>query len=152
MINIIKGGFFSYKISKCIIVRKPQTGKSMSNFTNFYAISVAGPQAGIPPGSGFGITIPGFFAGMNANFGFNESPHTFDLDIVQDNFGGSLDSLPDIGDSVKMYVGPDFFSVAGRVTHVEYSDGMRGTTISLGLQDRRIDLNKVAIYLRITMA
>ena len=113
---------------------------------NAYSISVAGASAGVPPGSGFGITIPGYFAGMNAKFGFNDSPHTFDIDVVQDSFGGSLDTLPEIGTAAKFYIGPDFFTVAGRVTHVEYSDTMSGTTATISLQDRRKDLDNVSIF------
>ena len=113
---------------------------------NAYSISVAGADAGVPPGSGFGITIPGYFAGMNAKFGFNASPHTFDIDVVQDSFGGSFDNLPEIGTSAKFYIGPDFFTVAGRVTHVEYSDSMSGTTATISLQDRRKDLDNVSLF------
>ena len=50
------------------------------------------------------IQIPGYFAGLNSKFGFNKTPHSWDLEIVQSDFGGSIDNLPTLGQYVLFYV------------------------------------------------
>jgi hypothetical protein len=57
-----------------------------------------------------------------------------------------LTDLPAIGDVVDLVLGSGFFPIKGKVFHSEYADSIGGTTISIGVQDRRTDLDSTVLF------
>lgn len=90
------------------------------------------------PSGVFGVPINAELMSCNATFGFNASPHKFDLEYVRDNF---LDTrLPQIGSGIAFYVGGEFF-ISGRVKHADYNKALKGNTIQVSIEDIREDLS-----------
>jgi len=95
-----------------------------------------------------GYNLTAFLASLNANFGFNLTPHTFQMEWVPagdaSSFHGASGQLPPIGSNFELYVG-DFF-LRGYVTHSDYVTSKDGTMINLNVEDYRRVLQKVKIH------
>jgi hypothetical protein len=120
-------------------------------------ITVSGstvPMNGIVWPSGlFGSGVPGndlcaFLASLNAGFGFNLTPHTFQMEWAPcgdaNSFHGASGQLPYIGSNFELYVG-DFF-LRGFITHSDYTSSKDGTIVNIIVEDYRKTLQKVKIH------
>jgi hypothetical protein len=105
------------------------------------------------PSGQFAYTEPGsqlcaFLSSVNASFGFNLTPHSFQTEWVPCGdpcaFHGASGQLPDIGHSLELFVG-DFF-LRGKVTHADYTSSAGGTIMSVTVEDDRRTLRKVKIH------
>lgn len=95
-----------------------------------------------------GSQLCGFLTSVNATFGFNLTPHSFQTQWVPCGdpcaFHGASGQLPEIGHSLELFVG-DFF-LRGRVTHADYTSSAGGTIVSVTVEDDRRQLRKVKIH------
>lgn len=120
-------------------------------------ITVSGsvvPMNGIVWPSGlFGSGVPShdlcaFLASLNAGFGFNLTPHTFQMEWIPcgdaGSFHGASGQLPYIGSNFELYVG-DFF-LRGFITHADYTSSKDGTIVNVTVEDYRKVLQKVKIH------
>jgi len=125
--------------------------------TNTIIVSGVGvPLNGIPwPSGQFNDNEPGsqlcaFLSSINATFGFNLTPHSFQMewipcdDGMPGTFHGASGQLPDIGHSLELFVG-DFF-LRGKVTHADYTTSAGGTIVNVTVEDDRRLLRKVKIH------
>ena len=86
---------------------------------------------------------------INATFGFNTTPHTFNSQWVPTRddpkaFHGASGQAPSVGEIIGFTVGE--FLVSGEITHSEYNvDGNGGTILSINMRDTRECLNKIKI-------
>lgn len=121
------------------------------------AIVVSGvgvPLNGIAwPSGQFNDNEPGsqlcaFLSSVNASFGFNLTPHSFQTEWVPCGdpcaFHGASGQLPDIGHKLELYVGDFFFR--GIVTHSDYTSSAGGTIMNVTVEDERRKLRKVKIH------
>lgn len=112
------------------------------------------PLNGIPwPSGQFGNNEPGsqlcaFLSSVNATFGFNLTPHSFQTEWVPCGdpcaFHGASGQLPDIGHSLELFVGDFFFR--GNVVHADYTTSAGGTIVSVTVEDDRKELRRVKIH------
>jgi len=112
------------------------------------------PLNGIPwPSGQFSSSQPGsqlcaFLTSVNATFGFNVTPHTFQTEWVPcgdtNAFHGASGQLPDIGHALELYIGEFYFR--GKVTHADYTTSTGGTIISVSVSDDRYKLRSVKIH------
>ena len=115
---------------------------------------VGAPLNGIPwPSGQFGDNQPGsqlcaFLSSINASFGFNVTPHSFQTEWVPCGdpcaFHGASGQLPDIGHTLELFVGDFFFR--GKVTHADYTSSIGGTLMNVTVEDDRRKLRKVKIH------
>ena len=105
------------------------------------------------PSGQFGSNEPGsqlcaFLSSVNATFGFNLTPHSFQTEWVPCGdpctFHGASGQLPDIGHSLELFVGDFFFR--GKVTHSDYTASTGGTIVSVTVEDNRHELRRVKIH------
>ncbi len=105
-------------------------------------------KIGFPSGV-FQTPVVAFLSGFNANFGFNTSPHTFELEYIpadtQEDQASWLrafqaDTLPPIGSGVAFFPAGDFF-VKGRIKHADYSQSRGGNVLTIRVEDVRTDLD-----------
>lgn len=125
---------------------------SSSEFITVSGSSV--PMNGISWPSGlFGSGVPGhdlcaFLASLNATFGFNLNPHTFQMEWIPcgdaNEFHGASGQLPNIGSNFELYIG-DFY-LRGYVTHADYTSSKDGTIINVNIEDNRKTLQQVKIH------
>jgi hypothetical protein len=94
------------------------------------------------PSGVFQTPVVAFLSSFNANFGFNGSPHTFELEYVPSGFGADL--LPPIGSGVAFIPAGDFF-VKGRITHADYNTSKGGNILTIRVEDIRTDLDEFFI-------
>lgn len=92
------------------------------------------------PSGTFGIAVDAFLSSINATFGFNKTPHTFQLEYVPARF--SYTELPTIDSLVSFTVGDDFY-IKGKITHADYSKTINGKVLSITVTDVREDLDDV---------
>ena len=95
-----------------------------------------------------GSQLCAFLSSVNASFGFNLTPHTFQMEWIPCGdacaFHGASGQLPDIGHPLEVFIG-DFF-IRGRVTHADYTTSGGGTIINVTVEDERKSLRKVKIH------
>jgi hypothetical protein len=95
-----------------------------------------------------GSQLCAFLTSINATFGFNLTPHSFQTEWVPCGdpcaFHGASGQLPDIGRSLELFVGDFFFR--GRVVHSDYTTSTGGTIFSVTVEDDRRTLRKVKIH------
>jgi len=105
------------------------------------------------PSGQFESTEPGsqlcaFLSSVNATFGFNLTPHSFQTEWIPCGdacaFHGASGQLPSIGHSLELFVGDFFFR--GKVTHSDYTTSVGGTVFSVTVEDDRRSLRKVKIH------
>lgn len=96
------------------------------------------------PGSGLGA----FLVSVSASFGFNLTPHSFQLGFIPygapDTFHGASGQLPPIGHFLTMTIG-DFF-IHGRINHTDYVSNPQGTTVSIHVEDDRKTLRRAKVH------
>jgi hypothetical protein len=86
---------------------------------------------------------------LNASFGFNTTPHTFQTSWVPtrddpQGFHGASGQVPPVGSIIGFTVND--FLVSGQITHSEYNiDATGGTIVSISLSDTRRCLNKISL-------
>jgi hypothetical protein len=89
-----------------------------------------------------------FLSSVNATFGFNLTPHTFNTEWVPCGeaceFHGASGQLPDIGHSLEVFIGD--FLVRGIITHADYTSSINGTVVKVTVEDERRSLRKVKIH------
>ncbi len=118
------------------------------------AVSGVGvPQGGILFPSGlFPVNTPGanlcaFLASANATFGFNLTPHVFNLEWIPCgpacDFHGASGQLPPIYSPFELFIG-DFF-LRGVVTHSDYTSTSNGTIVNMTVEDDRKSLRRLKI-------
>ena len=95
-----------------------------------------------------GSQLCAFLSSVNASFGFNLTPHSFQTEWVPCGdpcaFHGASGQLPDIGHSLELFVGDFFFR--GKVTHSDYTTSPGGTIVSVTVEDNRHELRRVKIH------
>jgi len=95
------------------------------------------------PGSDLDAVLQGF----SSTFGFNDSPHQFNLTFVSQgeraDLHGASGQTPNINTELSMTIGS--FFLRGFVTHSEYSVGQGGVTVEITMEDRRRTLRRVKI-------
>jgi len=95
-----------------------------------------------------GSQLCAFLSSVNASFGFNLTPHSFQTEWVPCGdpcaFHGASGQLPDIGHSLELFVGDFFFR--GKVTHSDYTASAGGTIVSVTVEDNRHELRRVKIH------
>jgi hypothetical protein len=91
------------------------------------------------PSGVFGAQVVAHLSSFNATFGFNKSPHRFELEYIPDDF--STSALPVIGTLVSLTIGDNFF-LKGEVKHVDYRKSVRGKILNVSIEDIREDLNE----------
>lgn len=84
---------------------------------------------------------------FNATFGFNNTPHQFNLSFVpqgsRETIHGASGEIPNIDTELNISVGS--FAIKGFVTHADYSVSNGGTTVEISLSDRRRILSAVSL-------
>lgn len=121
------------------------------------SITVSGVAVPIPgiawPSGQFGPTEPGsqlcaFLSSINAPFGFNLTPHTFQMEWVPCGdpcaFHGASGQVPDIGHFLELYIG-DFY-LRGSITHADYTSSAGGTLMNITVEDDRRRLRRMKIH------
>jgi len=105
------------------------------------------------PSGQFAANEPGsqlcaFLSSVNATFGFNLTPHSFQTEWIPCGdpcaFHGASGQLPDIGHRLELFVGDFFFR--GKVVHSDYTTSAGGTVISVTVEDDKRLLRKVKIH------
>lgn len=95
-----------------------------------------------------GSQLCGFLASVNATFGFNITPHSFQTEWVPcgtaDSFHGASGQLPDIGHFFELYIGEFYFR--GKIVHADYTTSTGGTIVSVTVEDDRRKLRSVKIH------
>jgi hypothetical protein len=115
---------------------------------------VGAPLNGIPwPSGSFGPNEPGsqlcaFLSSVNATFGFNLTPHTFQTEWVPCGdpcaFHGASGQLPDIGHPFELFIGSFYYR--GRVVHADYTSSGGGTLMNVTVEDNRRELRRTKIH------
>jgi len=105
------------------------------------------------PSGQFNSNAPGsqlcaFLSSVNATFGFNVTPHSFQTEWIPCGdscaFHGASGQLPNIGHPLELFVGDFFFR--GRVTHADYTTTTGGTVVGITVEDDRRQLRRVKIH------
>jgi hypothetical protein len=95
-----------------------------------------------------GSQLPAFLSSLNATFGFNINPHSFDCEWIpfgsSDSFHGASGQLPPIGHPVEFYVGD--FLVRGNIVHADWTTSTNGTVFKTTIQDDRTKLRRIKIH------
>ncbi len=94
------------------------------------------------PSGEFGIVVSAYLSAMNASFGFNITPHKFDLEYIPENF--NFRQLPVIGTEVSFTIGQHFF-IRGSIIHSDYNKSSKGKILSISIEDDRLDLNQIVL-------
>lgn len=101
------------------------------------------------PSGVFQTPVVAFLNSFNANFGFNTTPHTFELEYIpadtQEDQASWLrafqaDVLPPIGSGVAFFPAGDFF-IKGRIKHADYNKSRGGNVLTIRVEDVRTDLD-----------
>jgi hypothetical protein len=103
------------------------------------------PSGQIPAGEP-GSDLLAFLVGMRATFGFNSTPHGFELDFIPSGTGyghGASGNLPAINSTLEMQISG--FYLKGNVTHADWDSGANGTTLNVILRDTRTTLDQYQI-------
>ena len=103
------------------------------------------PSGQIPTGEP-GSSLLAFLVGMRATFGFNSTPHTFELDFIPSGQGyghGASGNLPAINTTLEMQISG--FYLKGNITHADWDSGAGGTVLNLQLRDTRTTLDQYKI-------
>jgi hypothetical protein len=110
------------------------------------------PFFGIPFPSGQitagqpGSNLTAFLVGMRATFGFNENPHTFELDFIPSGQGyghGASGNLPAVNTELEMTISG--FYLKGFVTHANWDSGENGTLLNVIVRDKRNTLDQYKV-------
>jgi len=95
-----------------------------------------------------GSQLCAFLSSVNASFGFNLTPHSFQTEWVPCGdpcaFHGASGQLPDIGHPLELFIGDFFFR--GKVTHADYTSSVGGTIMNVTVEDNRRELRRVKIH------
>lgn len=95
-----------------------------------------------------GSQLCAFLTSVNATFGFNLTPHSFQCEFVPCGdpcaFHGASGQLPTIGHTLELFVGDFFFR--GKVVHADYTSSIGGTIFSVTVEDDRRLLRKVKVH------
>ena len=95
-----------------------------------------------------GSQLCAFLSSINATFGFNLTPHSFQTEWIPCGdpcaFHGASGQLPDIGHRLELFVGDFFFR--GKITHADYTSSPGGTIFSVTVEDDRRTLRRVKIH------
>lgn len=106
----------------------------------FYGIEFpSGQITSGQPGSNLSASL----ISMRANFGFNESPHTFELDFIPEGSGyghGASGNLPAVNTELEMTISG--FYLKGYVTHADWDSGANGTVVRINIKDKRNTLDQ----------
>jgi hypothetical protein len=104
------------------------------------------PSGQIPVGLP-GSTLNADLVDLSSTFGFNDSPHQFNMSFVpqgtKETIHGASGQTPNIDTDLSFNIGS--FVIKGLVTHSEYSVSNNGTTVEITLSDRRRTLKQVKI-------
>jgi hypothetical protein len=95
-----------------------------------------------------GSQLPAFLSSLNATFGFNINPHSFECEWIPfgktETFHGASGQLPPIGHPVEFYVGQ--FLVRGNIVHADWTTSTNGTVFKTTIQDDRTKLRRIKIH------
>jgi hypothetical protein len=94
------------------------------------------------PSGVFGIPVRAHLSALNATFGFNTSPHKFELEYIPEDFNNEI--IPPIGSGVEFTIGDNFY-IRGKIIHADFQKSARGNIISVGIEDIRQDLRDIYI-------
>src|SRR5574337_55325 len=102
----------------------------------------SGQFEGLPGGN-----LEAHLISANTSFGFNNNPHTFDLQFITVGpmpFHGASGQLPPIEHPLQMDILN--FYINGRITHSDWSTSSAGTLFRVQVEDDRRSLDKLKIY------
>jgi hypothetical protein len=111
------------------------------------------PLNGIPfPSGQFSEGTPGsdlaaFLSSVNATFGFNLTPHQFNIEWIPFGDGpihGASGQLPPIGNRLELFIN-DFF-LRGNITHTDWTTSNAGTVINTIIEDDRKILRRTKLH------
>ena len=95
-----------------------------------------------------GSQLCAFLSSMNASFGFNLQPHSFQSEWIPCGdpcaFHGASGQLPEIGQKIELFIG-DFFMRA-QVVHADYTSSTGGTVMKVAFEDSRRTLRRAKIH------
>lgn len=94
------------------------------------------------PSGIFKIPLNAHLSAVNASFGFNNTPHRFDLEYISDKFSSEV--LPPIGSGVQFTIG-DSFLIQGRINHADFQKSPNGNIIRVSIEDIRLDIDDIYI-------
>jgi len=104
------------------------------------------PSGLIPQGVA-GSALLAYLTSCNSTFGFNTSPHSFDMTFIptgsKEIIHGASGELPAVGTELSLMVGD--FLIKGFITHAEYNVSPGGTVVSVNMEDKRRILKKVKV-------
>lgn len=92
---------------------------------------------------GFSEDVDALLTGINAQFGFNNTPHRYTLTWAMRCFTDSGPTSAIINQPVDFIVGS--FRIRGRVVHYDVQKSDKGKFVSTSIEDVRRDLNRVII-------
>jgi len=96
-----------------------------------------------------GSNLYAFLASANANFGFNLTPNTLEMNFMpvprdETIYHGASGNLPTVGMFLEMFIEDFYFR--GRINHADYNNSDAGTIIRITLEDTRRSLDKIKIH------
>lgn len=105
------------------------------------------PSGQIPPGEP-GRDLEAALIQINATFGFNTTPHSFNTSWVPTRddprgFHGASGQAPIPGNIIGFTIGE--FLVSGEITHSEYSANSQGTILQISIRDTRRCLDSIKL-------
>jgi len=105
------------------------------------------PSGQLPPGTP-GRDLDAALLQINASFGFNTSPHTFNTTWVPTRddpkaFHGASGQAPTPGSIIGFTVGE--FLASGEITHSEYSANSQGSILQINIRDTRRCLDAIKL-------
>lgn len=95
------------------------------------------------PSGSFNLPIEAFLSSFNATFGFNNNPHSFDLEYIPEDFTDN--ALPTIGSDVVEFFAAGSFFIKGRIKHADYNKAINGNVLSIRIEDVRTDIDDFVI-------
>ncbi len=96
---------------------------------------------------GFSEDLDACLIDLNAQFGFNQQPHRFNMTwaVKCPDFDTIVNSLPPIGDEVFFNIGRSEFLIRGRLVHTDITKSSRGYILTTTVEDFRPDLSRISI-------
>lgn len=92
---------------------------------------------------GFAKDLDARLSDLQATFGFNQTPHRFNMTWVPVCFEFDTAGLPNIGDEIDFTISA--FRVKGRIVHTDIQKSTGGIKYNITVEDLRSDLNRIVL-------
>lgn len=113
---------------------------------NIPLAAIAFPSGLFPSGQP-GSNLSAFLSSLNATFGFNLTPHNFNMEFIPYGTGpihGASGNLPPVGSQFELFI--QDFLVRGNITHVDWTTNIGGTVVNVTVEDNRKILRRVKMH------